>query len=115
MGLFEDAEKSLTAALKIRRESKVTSDDDIAAVLNTLGMLYNSIHNFDEAEKNYSEALEIHKRRSDTEDRNLSMTMVKHNLQRNAIQGDGKLPSAEDLQETISFFKTTSSWWMTGQ
>lgn len=113
MGVFEQAEMSLKEALKVRRNAK--NNDDISATLNNLGLLYSSIHQFDEAELHYNEALLIHQARADTMDRNLSMTMVKHNLQRNAIQIGKNMPMVEDLQRTIDFFKTTASWWMTGQ
>ncbi|KAJ8132893.1 hypothetical protein O1611_g732 [Lasiodiplodia mahajangana] len=111
MGMFESGEKSLTGALKIRRE--LGNQDDIAATLNNLGLLYNSMHKFDLAEVQYSEALEIHLKRVESEDRNLSLTMVKHNLQRNAIQS-GKIIPQQELQDTVDFFKNTISWWMTG-
>lgn len=79
--------------------------DDIAATLNNLGLVYNSIHNFDMAEKHYTEARDIHMTRADTDDGNLSLTMVKHNLQRNAIQRGINMPTVEELQATVDFQK----------
>ncbi|KAI0104342.1 P-loop containing nucleoside triphosphate hydrolase protein [Nemania sp. FL0031] len=112
MGLFGPAENSLNEALKVRR--KLGNKDDISATLNNLGLLYNSMHKFDLAEKHYSEALEIHLSRQDSVDRNLSLRMVKHNIQRNAIQSGENLPPLSELQETADFFRASISWWMEG-
>ncbi|KAG7287565.1 hypothetical protein NEMBOFW57_007077 [Staphylotrichum longicolle] len=114
MGMFDKAMVSLDEALRVRR--KLGNDDDIAATLNNMGMLYSSMHQFDIAERHWKEALQIHMARAPTQDRNLSLTMVKHNLQRNAIHS-GKVdnfPSVQDLQATVAFFESTISWWMTG-
>ena len=115
MGIFGEAEKSLNEALTVRKSLPVLNNDEIAATFNNLGLLYNSIHQFDTARQHYLDALQIHENRADTNDRNLSMTMVKHNLQRNAIQSGKDLPTVNELQSTIDFFKSTASWWMTGQ
>ncbi|KAI1132762.1 hypothetical protein F5Y10DRAFT_292436 [Nemania abortiva] len=112
MGKFGPAEESLKEALRIRR--KLRNDDDISATLNNLGLLYNSIHEFDLAEKQYSEALQIHHSRPESEDRNLSLTMVKHNLERNAIQSGQNIPPLSQLQETVGIFEASESWWMHG-
>ncbi|KAI0866538.1 hypothetical protein F4860DRAFT_523827 [Xylaria cubensis] len=112
MGKFGPAEQSLNEALKVRR--KLGNDNDIAATLNNLGLLYNSIHKFDLAEKQYSEALQIHLSRPESVDRNLSLMMVKHNLQRNAIQSGRNIPPLSELQETVDFFEASTSWWMKG-
>lgn len=84
-GSFTKADVSLNEALRIGRGLKVPNEDDIAATLNNLGLVYNSIYNFDLAKKHYIEAIYIYLKRANTEDRNLSLTMAKHNLQRNAI------------------------------
>ena len=112
-GMFKKAKVSLDESLNVRRALK--NNDDITATLNNLGILHSSIHEFDVAEQYYTEALEIHSKRDDTEDRKLSMTMVKHNLQRTAIQSGKNLPSVTDVQSTVDVFTTTISWWMTGQ
>ncbi|KAI0189812.1 hypothetical protein EV127DRAFT_481643 [Xylaria flabelliformis] len=112
MGKFGPAEQSLNDALKVRR--KLGNDDDTAATLNNLGLPYNSIHKFDLAEKQYSEALQIHLSKPESVDRNLSLTMVKHNLQRNAIQSGRNIPPLSELQETVDFFEASTSWWMKG-
>lgn len=113
MGMFEKAKLSLDEALRVRRT--LANVDDITATLNNLGLLHGSTHEFDLAERYYSEALKTHLTRPDTPDRNLSLTMVKHNLQRNAIQRGTNLPTIDDLQATVDFFKSSASWWMTGQ
>lgn len=112
VGSFEKARKSLYAALEVRRS--LGNKDDIAATLNNLGLLHNSVHEFDRAEEHYSEAREIHRARPESDDRNLSLKMVEHNLQRNAIQNDKDVTIGE-LQATVDFFNNTISWWMTGQ
>ncbi|KAF5236255.1 hypothetical protein FAUST_6603 [Fusarium austroamericanum] len=112
VGRFNEAKLYLDRALEVRR--RLGNSDDIAAALNNLGLLHNSMHEYEVAKKYYSEALEIHLGRPDSQDRNLSLNMVKHNLQRNAIQEGRYLPSIEDLQGTVAFFKSTPSWWMTG-
>ncbi|RWA10872.1 hypothetical protein EKO27_g4237 [Xylaria grammica] len=112
MGLFVPAENSLKEALKVRRG--LGNEDDIAATLNNLGLLYNSIHEFDLAEKQYSEALQIHLSRPESVDRNLSLRMVKHNLQRNAIQSGRNIPPLSEVQETVDIFRASISWWMEG-
>ncbi|TRX98997.1 hypothetical protein FHL15_000339 [Xylaria flabelliformis] len=106
------AEQSLNKALKVRR--KLGNDDDIAATLSNLGLLYNSIHKFDLTEEQYLEALQIHLSRLESVDHNLSLTMVKHNLQRNAIQSGRNIPPLSELQETVDFFEASISWWMKG-
>lgn len=113
MGLFDDAKKSLHEALRVRRN--LGEEDNITATLNALGLLYASISDFDQAAACYSEATDIHSRRADTQDRLLSMTMVEHNLQRNAIQKGDKLPTVDELHATIAKFRPTASWWMIGQ
>jgi tetratricopeptide (TPR) repeat protein len=113
MGLFEKAKQSLLEALQIRRD--LQDADTISATLNNLGLLHNSIHEFNTAEQHYREALTIHEQRPDSEDRKLSITMVRHNLQRNAIQSGKDLPGVDEVQTTIDTFKTTISWWMLGQ
>lgn len=114
-GAFVKAEKYLNEALRVRKSFTIPNNDDIATTLKNLGLLYNSIHKFDVAKQHYTEALQIHLNRADTEDRNLSLTMVKHNSQRNAIQSGCDIPTVEELQATVDFFKATISWWMTGQ
>jgi tetratricopeptide (TPR) repeat protein len=115
MGMFDKATVSLDEALSVRR--RLGDGDDIAATLNNMGMLYSSMHRFDVAERHWNEALQIHSTRADTQDRELSLMMVEHNLQRNAIQMGraDSFPSPEALQATVDFFECTVSWWMTAQ
>ena len=122
MGLFAKADVSLNQALAVRR--RLGNDDDIAATLNNLGLLYGSTHEFDRAKTCYREAERIHLARLPSADRDLSLNMVRHNLQRTALQraavqgvrgpGAVRLPSIAELQATVAFFKSTISWWIAG-
>jgi len=114
MGLFAKAKVSLYEALRIRRSLGV-NDDDIAATLNSLGLLHSSVHEFGDAEECYLEARDIHLGRAPSSDRDLSLTMVNHNLQRNAIQRGTTLPTVEELQSTVRTLEKSISWWMTAQ
>jgi tetratricopeptide (TPR) repeat protein len=89
---YEEAERDLTAAVAVAEEVFGAEDDQVAAALNELGILYKYSGNFGEAHAAYARAIAI-QRRNGTDESMLCATLW-HNLG-GVFHAEGRYEEAE--------------------
>lgn len=114
-GNFPASEKFLLIAEKSRRSRENAAfiiEDDLVATVNNLGLVYNSMNQFEKANHCFLECVELLKLRPQTPDRDMTIVMSDHNVARCTMQA-GDLENARPLLEAQhAFYLKSTNWWM---